>query len=86
MLPVGGVVPGTVCLVLTISGSYPPLGPGTSQRFLSCDSPPAPFSAGVVQSPPQGAPLETILAAADKALYRAKQSGRDRIEVVLAVP
>ena len=47
--------------------------PGLSERVT--------FSAGVVQTPPEGAPLEAILAAADKALYRAKQAGRDRIEV-----
>lgn len=46
------------------------------------------FSAGVAESQvsPQGsrADLESLLAAADKALYRAKQSGRDRVETALA--
>jgi len=42
------------------------------------------FSAGVAASQPARSSLESLLAAADRALYRAKQSGRDRIEVAMA--
>jgi diguanylate cyclase (GGDEF)-like protein len=38
------------------------------------------FSAGLAESQDSRSSLESLLAAADKALYRAKQSGRDRIE------
>lgn len=43
------------------------------------------FSAGLAESQVSRSSLESLLAAADKALYRAKQSGRDRIEAALAV-
>lgn len=42
------------------------------------------FSAGVVSLAPQHT-LEQCIAAADRALYRAKQRGRNRIEAVLAL-
>ncbi len=44
---------------------------------------PVTFSAGVAEAQPTRATLESLLAAADKALYRAKNAGRDRIEVAL---
>jgi diguanylate cyclase (GGDEF)-like protein len=42
------------------------------------------FSAGLAESQVSRCSLEALLAAADKALYRAKQSGRDRVEAALA--
>jgi diguanylate cyclase (GGDEF)-like protein len=45
---------------------------------------PVTFSAGVAEAQPTRETLESLFAAADKALYRAKNGGRDRIEVALA--
>jgi diguanylate cyclase (GGDEF)-like protein len=44
---------------------------------------PVTFSAGIAEAQPTRVTLDAMLAAADKALYRAKHAGRDRIEVAL---
>ena len=46
-------------------------------RFLQCP----PLSLGVAIFPDHGATSEEVIAAADAALYRAKQAGRDRVEI-----
>jgi diguanylate cyclase (GGDEF)-like protein len=42
------------------------------------------FSAGIALFPRHGSTLEQLLSRADRALYRAQQQGRSRIEQVLA--
>lgn len=46
-------------------------------RFLQCPS----LSLGVATFPDHGATSEEVIAAADAALYRAKKTGRDRVEI-----
>jgi len=45
------------------------------------DFPPVTMSVGVAAYPDHGQTSEEILAAADRALYRAKAEGRDRVAV-----
>ena len=46
-------------------------------RFLKCPT----FSLGVALFPDHGTTTEEVIAAANAALYRAKQAGRDRVEI-----
>lgn len=50
-------------------------------RTGSGDHPPLTISIGVAASPPWEPTLPALLRSADKALYRAKATGRDRVEV-----
>ncbi len=46
------------------------------------DLPPVTFSAGVATLPEHGDNAEQLVRAADRALYMAKETGRDRVLVV----
>ncbi len=47
---------------------------------------PAANSLGVATFPDHGVTAQEVIAAADAALYRAKQAGRDRVEIADASP
>ena len=44
------------------------------------------ISLGVAIFPDHGVTAEEVIAAADAALYRAKQAGRDRVEIAVTSP
>jgi diguanylate cyclase (GGDEF)-like protein len=51
------------------------------QQALASATPPVTFSAGVASLGPHGNTLDDLMRVADDALYRAKDSGRDRVLV-----
>ena len=51
-------------------------------RVMGRDLPPVTFSAGVATLPEHGDDAEQLVRAADRALYMAKETGRDRVLVV----
>ena len=53
----------------------------TGARVMGRNLPPVTFSAGVATVPEHGDHAETVVRAADRALYMAKETGRDRVLV-----
>ena len=53
----------------------------TGARVMGRNLPPVTFSAGVATVPEHGDHAETVIRAADRALYMAKETGRDRVLV-----
>jgi len=64
-------------------------GKGYAIRQLAQEKAPAPLSVtvsiGVATSAKQNSDTELVLKAADKALYRAKENGRNRVETALPI-
>ncbi len=54
------------------------------QAALATAGPPITLSAGVAEFPTHGATAEVVIHAADRALYAAKDAGRDRVVVYKA--
>jgi diguanylate cyclase (GGDEF)-like protein len=73
----GADVAEAVRRVTAISGEMRRL----ATRVMGRELPPITFSAGVATVPAHGDNAETLIRAADRALYMAKETGRDRIVV-----
>lgn len=54
------------------------------QQIISPEGEPLTFSAGMANYPLHGGELKAIIAKADEALYKAKDNGRNRVEVTNA--